>query len=178
MLKELCNGLKSHPSHFAKGSSLLEVVIALGILSLLSLSLTGGLVQMKKMTSQSQTLSLVDQQVFNFIQQIQQNPNLYQKYTKNSTLDSQDGVTLAWTQQQILAVEDCPHCPGRFTYLITPEQGTTHNNFGRGGLYKVNVRVTHQEWGAGTHKDYFFFIREKIIITERRRSYGEIQQIF
>ena len=112
----------SRDSRASRGSSLLEVVLALSILSLFSLALTGGLVQMKKISSQNQTVSLVDEQVFNLIQHVQQNPNLHQKYGENLDLNSGEGVTLAWSQRHIIPVEECPHCPGRFTYFIAPER--------------------------------------------------------
>ena len=142
-----------------EGFSLIEVFMAMSILTIFSLSLIGGLVQMRKFFSKNKRSDIVHQQVWNLMQNIQENPNLYEKHYGKATFDSGEATTLAWSNEKISKVSECPSCPGRLYYLILQEE-INSMSYGKGGLYKVSIRFTHKNWDSA-YEDYHFLIREK-----------------
>ena len=157
-LKFVHNYKKNVSSSFSsQGYSLLEVIVSLSIFSVLSLSLIGGLIQIKNLSATSESETLMNNQLYNLIQNIQQNPNLHQKHYESITVRPQDVLlpTSAWYSRSLAEASD-EDAQTKMQYMIVPEAGDKKD-----GLYGVHIFLTDKTLGKESSRKYYFLIREK-----------------
>lgn len=67
-----------------------------------------------------------------------------------------DNLKLCWVKDGVIPLENYPTCPGRIGYVVTPlKVGTLSLR----GLYKVVIRLTHDELYPGSFKQYEFIVK-------------------
>ncbi len=70
--------------------------------------------------------------------------------------DVKNNLKLCWVKDGVITLEDYPNCPGRIGYVVTPlKVGTLSLR----GLYKVVIRLTHDELYPGSFKQYEFIVK-------------------
>ena len=134
-----------------KGFSLIEVLVATAILSVLAVSMMSVL-----SLSASQQTGMVanvteDKMVSDIVEQVTSNPDMYQKYFAPTSANLEDALApeqlpLAWSKDFLGPATQCPACPGRVGYVFTPLQDLP-------GLYMVTIRYTNSSQFEGV-KDY------------------------
>lgn len=143
-----------------QGFTLLEVLLALGILVVVSFAFVGGLASLKGNSRESLLLSSSSRQVDDVAENIkagienyQINFNYHDGKVKALKLES---LPMAWDIGILTTREQCPDCAGTYGYLIQPLEKFR-------GLYIVTLRMTHKMWKAKgeTYRDYSFVVSAK-----------------
>lgn len=141
----------------AKGFSLVEAMVAIGLVSLVGFSLAVGIHQFRTLVAKSQVSQVVDRQINDIVENIRPNINLYQidySISETERLDALaiEKLPMAWDVGVMATAKSCPSCPGRYGYIIQPFSGLP-------GLYMLTVRMTHRSWEA--FRDYTFVVTAK-----------------
>ncbi|MFP5520665.1 MAG: type II secretion system protein [Bdellovibrionia bacterium] len=136
----------------SRGITLIENLVALGILGVVGLGITSSMVFYKTRSIKTQVDAESIRQINNVIENIR--PNLANQQI-SFDLKSEDDIDnrlkaetleMAWSIDFIGLAKDCKKCPGRFGYVITEVDGYK-------GLFQVTLRFTHIDWGDN-HRDY------------------------
>lgn len=144
----------------SSGNSLIEVLLAMGLLSIGSFAFIGGIVSLRGNTHDSMVLSASERQVDDIAENIKSSIENYQVNFdyKNGKVNSLalDNLPLAWDIGVVTTREACPDCAGTYGYVITPMEQYR-------GLYQVTLRLTHKSWIAKGEKyrDYIFVVSAK-----------------
>ncbi|WP_413287574.1 type IV pilus modification PilV family protein [Bdellovibrio sp. HCB337] len=143
-----------------QGYSLLEVLLAMGLLSIVSFSFVGGLISLKGNTRDSLILSSSERQVDDVAENIKAGIENYQvnfnyKDGRGEAL-SLDNLPMAWDIGVLTTRIECPDCAGTYGYIIQPMEQFR-------GLYLVTLRMTHKSWTARgeQYRDYNFVVSAK-----------------
>ncbi len=76
--------------------------------------------------------------------------------SKSTYQEVKDSLKLCWVKDGVIPLDNYPNCPGRLGYVVTPlKVGTLTLR----GLYRVTVRLTHDEIYAGRFKQYEFIVK-------------------
>lgn len=140
------------------GFSLVETMVALGLVVLVGFILISGVHRFNQMARNAQLASVVDRQIKDIVENIRPNINLYQidySLTMDERLQRLERQTLpmAWDMGVVAEAAVCPACAGRFGYVIHPFPAVP-------GLFLLTVRMTHSAWGDA-HRDYSFLVTTK-----------------
>ena len=139
-----------------KAYSLVETMLALG---LLSMAISGALytnITSLKTFSRIQTLSDESEVLQTLYANIRSEPARYQRsFESQSNTDALllPGVLpIAWSNQYLGDAAGCPDCPGRAGYVLTPLAGYQ-------GLQSLQIKLTHKNWEY--EKKYWFIVQTK-----------------
>ena len=134
----------------AKGFTITEVLVGTALLSIV---VVGGLTafdQLNKIAVGNETVSTADDRVSEIIENIRQQPTTQiLQYEDAGDLINEKNLKMAWSNNDDMPASDCPNCPGRYGYVITPASKATSD------LYLVTIWFTHKEWGSETKKYEF-----------------------
>ena len=131
-----------------RGTTLLEILFALGILILGTYLVVEGVNQMEESSRESQLLSLTERQINVIVDNIRTSLGSYQityDVAAANDLLAVEKLPMAWGPGVSIAVKDCiasSSCPpNRYGFVIVPVMGSSSR-----GLYKVILRMTNTEW--------------------------------
>lgn len=143
-----------------RGFMMMEILLALGLISLVSFSFIGGMVSLKGTSRESLILSASERQVDDIAENIKAGIENYQvnfNYKDGrATALTLEELPMAWDIGVLTTREDCPACAGSYGYIIQPLEKFR-------GLYQVTLRMTHASWEAKGEKyrDYIFVVSAK-----------------
>lgn len=140
-----------------RGFSLIETLVAVGLVALVGFSLAIGIHQFRGLVNKAQISQVVDRQINDIVENIRPNINLYQiDYTLDDAEREQalavDRLPMAWDIGIMADARECPGCPGRYGYVIQPFSSMQ-------GLYTLTVKLTHRSWEAP--REYSFLVTTK-----------------
>lgn len=142
-----------------KGFSLLEVMVAAGVMGVILYLFTDGTSFLSQRNKQLEELLIMERHVNALYENIQSNIDVYQitynprEFNQNSDPSKiEKYLPMAWDMKVLTDVKNCPTCPGRMGFIIVPLDGYR-------GLYKLTIRATHPKVPA--FKDYIFLINGK-----------------
>ncbi len=143
-----------------QGQTIVESLVALGLISMIGLIFFGGLVQLRKTTTDSLRDSATDRQIADIAENIKAG---VQKYQVNFNLDKAsveyfmkpEELPMAWDVGVVAEKSQCEKCQGRYGYMIQPYDKYR-------GLYLVTLRLTHTSWlPSEPYRDYNFLVSAK-----------------
>lgn len=142
-----------------KGFSLVEVMVALGVLGVVVYYFSSGTSFLSQRNKQLEELMIMDRHVNTLYENIQSNSDVYQitydpkEFNDNADPSKlKDYLPLAWDLKILTDKKNCEVCPGRMGYVIVPLDGYR-------GLYKLTIRATHPK--VQGYKEYNFLINGK-----------------
>jgi hypothetical protein len=141
-----------------RGVTLVEILVGVGISTLLILLAATASYQIAKVNSKVSTSIVENRQLLNIVENIRKGVSYYQIHfddspeIRNQVLAT-DKLIYAWSSQILANASECPDCPGRMGYMIQPYREIP-------GLYLVTVRLTHKEWDT-PFKDFVFTVTSK-----------------
>ena len=126
------------------GYTLVEILVALAVLVVLGAIFSTGFLHYQKLQLKSKTSSTVMRQINNLVENIRPNLHLYQvnfdpKLDIDQRLQASE-LPMAWSRDYLGTAADCPGCPGRMGYILTPST--------QSGLFLLTMRVTNTSWGT------------------------------
>lgn len=142
----------------ANGYTLVESVIAMGLITLIGGILVLGMFQYRKIISRSQTLHMVETQINDIVENVRPNIHLYQilydhsKEARDKALNPRL-LPMAWDAGRLATANECPTCSGRYGFTIQPYPGFP-------GLFLLTLRLTHRDWPE-PFRDYTFLVTTK-----------------
>ncbi len=115
------------------GSALLMVVVA---------GTMGGFSQLTKVTKANELSAVSDSRITEIIENIRQRPTeqIIQYVEDPTSLLREADLKMAWSIKIDAPATECPDCPGRYGYVITPI------NKALGDLYLVTIIFTNESW--------------------------------
>ncbi|QDK45293.1 hypothetical protein DOM22_09075 [Bdellovibrio sp. ZAP7] len=144
----------------SRGQTIVESLVALGLISFIGLIFFGGLVQLRKTTSDSLLDSATDRQIADIAENIKAG---VQKYQVNFNLDKAaletllkpENLPMVWDVGVVAEKGQCDRCQGTYGYVIQPFDKYR-------GLYMVTLRLSHKSWlPHETYRDYNFIVSAK-----------------
>lgn len=143
-----------------RGYTFIEILLSMGLLSIVTFSFMGGIVSLKGNTRESMVLSSSERQVDDIAENIKASVENYQvnfdyKNGKSNSLNL-ESLPMAWDVGVLSTKVECPDCAGTYGYVIQPMEQFR-------GLYQVTLRMTHKSWAAKGEKyrDYVFVVSAK-----------------
>jgi len=141
-----------------RGVTLVEILVGIGISTVLILLAVNASYQLAKVNSNVSTSIVENRQLLNIVENIRKGVSYYQiHFDESPEIRNQflatDKLNFAWSSQIIAKASECPDCPGRMGYIIQPYREIP-------GLYLVTVRLTHKEWDT-PFKDFVFTVTPK-----------------
>jgi hypothetical protein len=142
------------------GQTIVESLVALGLITFVGLVFFGGLVQLRKTTNDSLLDSATDRQIADIAENIKAG---VQKYQVNFNLDKAavenllkvENLPMAWDVGVVAEKSQCGRCQGTYGYVIQPYDKYR-------GLYLVTLRLSHKSWLPNeTYRDYNFVVSAK-----------------
>lgn len=126
-----------------RGTTMIEMMIAVGILTTMSLAVMSAMSYYAKTIEHTRTVQQRDKRIQALLENFRSNLSYYQANYTHVTADAMaalDPATLpyAWSQSTLVPAAECPACPGKLGYVIYASDGLP-------GMFKVVVRVTHSE---------------------------------
>ena len=157
--------IRRHLISKQNGQSIVEALVGLGLISVVGLTFTGGMISLRNTTKSAVNLSATERQINDIAENIKSGVENYQvNYNyddpgsaKNSgEALAVDKLPMAWDNDKTLPRESCPNCPGTYGYIIQPLEAYR-------GLYVVTLRMTHKDWIAKgeNFRDYSFVVSAK-----------------
>ena len=140
-----------------EGSSLIEVLFAVALLSMISYGVLSGFDGFTNQIIRSKTTQSRDKQLSALVETLRANIGLFQishdlsEANAKAKLDVSN-LPIAWNANTIDTVAACPTCPGRLGYVIYPKDGFP-------GLYIMMIRVKNEALFQG-HVDYEFIVSQ------------------
>ncbi len=144
----------------SQGFTLIEILIAMGILIIVLYAWIGGMVSLKKTSRDSLVLSASSRQVNDIAENIKMGLENYQvnfNYTNGKVIALDvSKLPMAWDTGIMTTRAECPGCAGTYGYIIQPMERFR-------GLYVVTLRLTHIDWIAKGEdfRDYTFVVSAK-----------------
>jgi len=144
--------------HGQRGYSFVEVLLALGLLALMSYFVSEGLDQMRGLSNDTLTLSANERQITTIADNIRTGLDSYQVNFAHSAearevaLDEKS-LPMAWDLGVTAPVAECKVCKGRYGYTVQILEQYR-------GLYLVTLRVKHEDW-TEPFRDYQFVVTAK-----------------
>lgn len=141
------------------GFSVIENIVAMGLLVFVSFTFISGLMAMKQLSQTSLVSNSSEREVNEIIENVRAGLDTYQvNFEKTGearaeALENQP-LTMAWDIGIQTTAAACPGCGGRYGFVIQPFEGT-----GLQGLYLVTLRMTHVKWSEP--RTYQFVVTTK-----------------
>jgi len=141
-----------------KGLTIVEVLVALGILFIAVFSFMGGFVALSNLTKKTSVTSAYDKQINEICENIKAGVENYQinfnfKDNPDEDILPVESLPMAWDVGIVAPKGECSWCQGAFGYTIRPTESMR-------GLYTVQIRFTHKSWGAST-REFSFIVSVK-----------------
>lgn len=148
-----------------KGQTIVESLVGLGLISVIGLAFSGGMVALRNATKTSVVMSSTERQINDIAENIKAGVENYQVNYNFDTagtttnldkaLDYQN-LPMAWDNEITTSRDNCPKCAGTYGYIIQPLEAYR-------GLFQVTLRLTHKDWAAHGEKyrDYTFVVSAK-----------------
>ncbi|MCB0377268.1 MAG: prepilin-type N-terminal cleavage/methylation domain-containing protein [Bdellovibrionales bacterium] len=137
-----------------RGSSLIEAVVAMAIISIIIVVMAQVLISMESTMQRILSKNYNEKVAVNLINSIRNNPKVFQAHFKNypenvkEAMLKKERMPLAWDRDGIYEVDQCLKCPGRAGFIIEPIATTP-------GLLKLTLRVYEIETDSlNSHRDY------------------------
>ncbi|MFP5386257.1 MAG: hypothetical protein ACLGHN_09285 [Bacteriovoracia bacterium] len=147
-----------------KGVSLIEAVVGFAILGIGTFLVLQGLDFLGSHKSKTDDQVSFENTLVGVLETIKSNITFEkvdfsaeQSFLSYSTYEEvKPSLKLCWIKDGIIPLEQLPNCPGRLGYVVTPLKvgGMTFR-----GLYKVTLRVTHDQLMAGSFRQYEFIVK-------------------
>ncbi len=142
-----------------RGFTILETLIALGLLSIVFVGVQSAMNHYLDQTQQAKSSSSNDQIVDSVLKKVVADVNQFQidfgivnTTPLNGKCTNAEPLPVAWDIDVYTTAKSCPNCPGKLGYWVQPLDGYR-------GLYKVTVRLTHTKlFGDGNCQDYTFIV--------------------
>lgn len=133
-----------------KGFTITEVMVGTALLSIVVIGGLTAFDQLNKIAVGNETTSTADDRVSEIIENIRQQPTTQiLQFEDPLDLLRTSNLKMAWSNNDDMPASECPHCPGRYGYVITPASKATSD------LYLVTIWFTHAEWGTEIKKYEF-----------------------
>lgn len=142
-----------------KGFTIIESLIALGLLSIVMAISYSSIQQVRNLSAQVTTSESSEKQVLQIIENVRSNMNTfkatYEYYTdeKADELLATNKLSMAWDKNVLTTAASCPKCKGRYGYVLQPYEKYR-------GLFVLTLKITHENWGANSKK-YKFLVSAK-----------------
>ncbi|WP_413578449.1 hypothetical protein ACLVWU_07915 [Bdellovibrio sp. HCB290] len=141
------------------GQSIVEALVALGLISIIGLTFAGGMVSLRKTSKASLMASATDRQVNDIAENIKAGVQDYQvnfnyDQTKIDDYLPVDNLPMLWDVGRVAERGNCETCKGSYGYIIQPYEIYR-------GLYLVTLRMTHESWLPDKFRDYTFVVSAK-----------------
>ncbi|MBS1971629.1 MAG: prepilin-type N-terminal cleavage/methylation domain-containing protein [Bdellovibrionales bacterium] len=152
--------MKTFKLNNQSGYTFIEVLLSLGLLSIVMFAFIGGFISLKGSSRDSLVLSSSERQVDDIAENIKASIENYQvnfNYkTGKETALTLDNLPMAWDIGVLSTRAECPDCAGTYGYIIQPLEQFR-------GLYQVTLRMTHKSWAVKGEKyrDYVFVVSAK-----------------
>ena len=150
--------------HSEKGFGILEVIIGLALLGTGAYLVLTGLDFIGEKKNVADKNASVENMLAGLIESVRSNISM-EKVDFNATewlaLSTPEGVKnslkMCWVKDGLLPIDIYPDCPGRLGYVVTPmKTGSLELR----GLYKVTIRLTHDELFPREFKQYDFIVKD------------------
>lgn len=140
------------------GFTVVEVLVALGLLMLGLVTFLGGFVTLSNITKTTAVSSTFDKQINEICSNIKAGIENYQVNFNYKTSNDQDDLPveklpMAWDIGVVAPRAECQWCQGAYGYSIRPLETMR-------GLYSVQIRFTHKSWGT-VPRDVSFVVSVK-----------------
>ena len=142
----------------ARGYTFVEVMVALGLLTLISYLISEGIDQMRGISDDTLTLSANERQITTIADNIRTGLDSYQinfdhsDAAREAALDVKK-LPMAWDVGVSAPVAECSVCKGRYGYTVQMLEQYR-------GLYLVTLRIKHETWRE-PYRDYQFVVTAK-----------------
>jgi hypothetical protein len=147
-----------------KGFGLIEAIVGfalIGIGTFVVLNAVGFLGDRKTVADKSAAL---ESMVTGLVEAIRSNIAMEkvdfkaEDFLSNTNFEAvRESLKLCWVNDGIIPLSEYPGCPGRMGYVITTlKTGPLELR----GLYKVTIRVTHEELFPNQFKQYEFIVKD------------------
>ncbi len=130
-----------------KGMSIIEVLLGLAMITLVGSFFISGILNMKKIATDSGTKNSLYKQINDVIENIRPNVRMYQVNYTTTDKEREEALQvsklpMAWGNGMMSTAAECSGCPGRYGYVIQAYPGFK-------GLYIVTLRMAHKDWAQG-----------------------------
>ncbi len=147
-----------------KGIGLLETIIAFAIIGIGTFLILQGLDQFDSSKSRVNKSINLESTLSSIVESVKANIVLekvdFQADTTflhhSSYNDVKNSLKLCWLNEGLIPNDGSSQCTGRLGYVVTPLKV---GNLTLRGLYKVTVRLTHDELFPGSFKQYEFIVK-------------------
>lgn len=148
----------------SKGFSIIEAVVAMGILGVASYGVLEGLDQINSSKTKAVnqmnlevTLSAIVDEVRSNIAREKIDFKAYENFINLSNYEEvRESLYMRWNKSGVMTQDACSSCKGRIGYVVTPYKvgSLTYK-----GLYEITIRVTHDELFQNRFKQFNFIVR-------------------
>lgn len=140
-----------------KGFTLIETLVGIALLGIVMVLGSQGYDFIKKMSNTVSSLDTVDRRTNEIIENVRATlPQQVVSFNSDpvyiQNILSASSLTMAWSLRVDDTVSNCPTCPGRYGYIITPIKNES-------GLNLVTIVFTHKDWGTEPKKFEFVVTR-------------------
>ncbi|WP_413587404.1 type IV pilus modification PilV family protein [Bdellovibrio sp. HCB274] len=141
------------------GQTIIEALVALGLISVIGLTFAGGMSNLYKTSQASLMAGSTDRQVNDIAENIKAGVQDYQvnfnyDQTKIDDFLPPDNLPMLWDVGRVAERGNCDTCQGSYGYIIQPYELYR-------GLYLVTLRMTHKSWKSEKFRDYTFVVSAK-----------------
>ncbi|WP_413578453.1 hypothetical protein ACLVWU_07935 [Bdellovibrio sp. HCB290] len=141
------------------GQTIIEALVALGLISVIGLTFAGGMANLYKTSQSSLMAGSTDRQVSDIAENIKAGVQDYQvnfnyDQTKIDDFLPPDKLPMLWDIGRVAERGNCDTCQGSYGYIIQPYELYR-------GLYLVTLRMTHKSWAPEKFRDYTFVVSAK-----------------
>jgi type II secretory pathway pseudopilin PulG len=148
----------------SSGFSLLETMIATGLLAAFIATSSVIYISIQKHTSDAARNSVANAEINNILDNIRTGVQNYQlnfdsTATPTTTLQTAN-LPMAWDVGVITTAAACPHCKGRYGFYIQPILSGS-GSLTYPGLDMVYVRISNSDWPDPSYQDYQFVVSVK-----------------
>ncbi|MEK2690514.1 type IV pilus modification PilV family protein [Bdellovibrio sp. GT3] len=142
-----------------QGQTIVEALVALGLISVIGLTFAGGMVSLRNTSKASLMASATDRQVSDIAENIKAGVQDYQvnfnyDQTKIDDFLPPENLPMLWDVGMVAERGNCDKCRGSYGYIIQPYEIYR-------GLYLVTLRMTHSSWAPEKFRDYTFVVSAK-----------------
>lgn len=146
------------------GFGLVELMISVGLIGVASYTILTGIDSISTSKEAVDKSVSMGNMITGILESVRSNIALekidfqaQQNFIDNTTYQAvKDSLKMRWVKDGIVPESACPNCQGRVGYVVTPYKV---GNLELRGLYKVTIRLTHDELFPNTFQNYEFIVR-------------------